>query len=525
MRSGHGISWLYRPHKNLTSKLLQKQSRLFSLDKMINTKPKFQSALQMASDIKEGKISSRDLVEQHIERIEEIDTQLNAVVDRDFRSARAQADLADKHVREGKSLGVFHGVPCTIKEAISTPGFKMTAGHPYTPFRFLPAKFSTREYEGLVQKGGAILMGKTNIPMSCTDWDTNNPVYGQTFNPWDIRRSPGGSSGGSAVALATGMSPLEIGSDLAGSVRVPAAMCGVIGHCSTFELYDHMVMKCGSKFINNKMKKLSAKNKLARTGAMGRTVDDVETTLKLIAGEENCSKLLSTKKSTKRIAFWRSHDMSPPSKEVSKAFENAKIALWKSGYKVEEISLPFDPSQSIALYMRALGDFTKNFFPPSFEKPAPVPKGVNVPFHLFQEYLKTPLPPNHSQEVAELTQAWEDYLAGFDAVLSPITPCEPWVSISEPRCVLFKNQYIDSSILVDGVSRKYLDNIFWPHLQVICGLPATGFPVHISESGLPVGLQAFGRKYSDLTVLNVVRDLVKSLHGGSGKVPTPPDFS
>ncbi|CAB9520448.1 Glutamyl-tRNA(Gln) amidotransferase subunit A (Partial), partial [Seminavis robusta] len=193
----------------------------------------YSSALEMAAAIRTGTITSRELVEQHIARIERLDHwKINAVVLRDFDAARAQADKADEMVRNGESLllGPFHGVPLTLKESIFTPNFKTTMGDPKF---WVPPGAHSETARLMMEDGGAILMGKTNLCKNALDWESNNPIYGATSNPFDTTKSPGGSSGGAAAALAAGFTPLEVGTDLGGSVRIPAAMNGVVGHCAT----------------------------------------------------------------------------------------------------------------------------------------------------------------------------------------------------------------------------------------------------------------------------------------------------
>jgi amidase len=193
----------------------------------------YSSALDMAATIRNGSITSRQLVELHIARIETLDhLKVNAIVLRDFDAARLQADRADQILKDkNNQVSPFHGVPITLKESIFTPTFKTTMGDPQF---WVPPGADCTTAKIMVEEGGAILLGKSNLCFMALDWECNNPVYGETSNPFDPSKSLGDSSGGGAAALAAGFTPLEIGTDLGGSIRIPAAMNGVVvGHCAT----------------------------------------------------------------------------------------------------------------------------------------------------------------------------------------------------------------------------------------------------------------------------------------------------
>ena len=191
----------------------------------------FKSAAFLASMIRSKKLGCRELLDLCIARVEQFDGALNAVPVRDFDRARARADAADAALAKGEIWGPLHGVPMTIKESYDVEGLVTTWG--------LEAyRDSVRTADSVVvqrmKAAGVTLFGKTNVPVLLADWQSFNPVYGTTNNPWDTARTPGGSSGGSAVALATGMSAIESGSDIGASIRNPAHYCGVFGHKPTW---------------------------------------------------------------------------------------------------------------------------------------------------------------------------------------------------------------------------------------------------------------------------------------------------
>lgn len=182
------------------------------------TDPAFQSASQLAAAIRAKRISSRELLALYLRRVERFNQQLNAIVTLDAERAFTRADAADAALARGESWGPLHGVPITIKDSFETAGLRTTSGAPVLAGHV--PKTDATAVQRLVA-AGAVVFGKTNLPMFAMDLQSYNPVFGITHNPWDITRSPGGSSGGAAAALAAGLTGLELGSDIGGSIRGP----------------------------------------------------------------------------------------------------------------------------------------------------------------------------------------------------------------------------------------------------------------------------------------------------------------
>ncbi len=191
----------------------------------------FQSALDLTKAIQDRKISSSELLELYIERYERLNPRINAIVDTDFENARMRARQADEALSKGENWGLLHGLPMTVKDFIDVAGLRSTGGL-IEQKNYVPTT-NADVVQSLIN-AGAIVFGKTNVPSRGEDWQSSNDVYGQTNNPWDVTRTPGGSSGGSAAALAAGLTGLEMGSDRGGSIRIPAHFCGVYGHKPTF---------------------------------------------------------------------------------------------------------------------------------------------------------------------------------------------------------------------------------------------------------------------------------------------------
>lgn len=184
------------------------------------------STIQLAAAIRAGHVSAVEVLEAHLAQIDSYNLALNAVVTVDAEQARVRAREADAALVRGEMWGPLHGVPFTLKDAHSTADLRTTAGFP-------PLADHVPREDGTVtarlKEAGGVLIGKTNVPAMLADFQTSNPIFGRTNNPWNVERTPGGSSGGAAAALASGMTPFEIGTDLSGSIRIPAHYCGLFG--------------------------------------------------------------------------------------------------------------------------------------------------------------------------------------------------------------------------------------------------------------------------------------------------------
>ena len=201
------------------------------------------SATELLRMLAQREVSARELTESAIARIEALDHKINAVVVRDFDRARAAADAADVALAGGEHRPLL-GLPMTVKEEFNVAGLPTTWG--IEKFRDWRPDADALAVQRL-KAAGAIILGKTNVPAGLSDWQSYNPVYGTTNNPWDLGRSPGGSSGGAAAALAAGFVPLELGSDIGGSLRCPAHFCGVFAHKPSLDL----VPKRGARLPRN----------------------------------------------------------------------------------------------------------------------------------------------------------------------------------------------------------------------------------------------------------------------------------
>src|SRR5215212_504442 len=263
----------------------------------------FASATALVELLTQRQISSRELLENYLARIERLNPALNAIVTFDAERALADADAADRAIARGQSRGPLHGLPITVKDCLATAGLRTTAGA-----RELADYVPAHDADGVgrLRTAGAIIFGKTNLPAFAGDAQSYNDLFGTTNNPWDVRRTPGGSSGGSAAAIAAGLSGLELGSDLGGSLRIPAHFCGVYTLKPTYgivPLHGHIPPLPGTL----------ADIDVSAIGPLARSASDLDLALSVIAGPD-----------TERGVAWRL-DLPPPR---GRSLADYHIAVW-----------------------------------------------------------------------------------------------------------------------------------------------------------------------------------------------------
>ncbi|SEB58200.1 amidase family protein [Paenibacillus sp. GP183] len=297
----------------------------------------FQSASALVHAIRERKISAVEVLEAHLAQIMLHNGQLNAIITLDEQGARRRALAADEALSRDENWGPLHGLPITLKDCHSTIGLRTTAG--FTPLNdYVPIEDGT--VSARLKAAGGIIIGKSNVPVLLSDYQTNNPIFGRTQNPWNLDRTPGGSSGGAAAALAAGMIPLEIGSDLAGSIRVPAHFCGIFGLKPTerrVSLAGHIPELPGT---------IRTFRQMACIGPMARNIEDLTLAFKVIAGPDimdtdvppvPVNEVPSPALNKLRIAWAASFPGIPVSYEISSAIERLAADLAIMGAKVEHI--------------------------------------------------------------------------------------------------------------------------------------------------------------------------------------------
>ena len=296
----------------------------------------FSSAVELAATIRAGRANARDVVELYLSRIEKHNPALNAVCTLDAAGARRRAQEADAALARGEPWGALHGVPMTIKDALETAGMRTTGGHP--PLKdYVPRRDSTAVAR--LRAAGAILLGKTNVPPLSADYRADNEIFGRTNNPWNLERTPGGSSGGAAAAVAAGLCAFDVGSDLAGSVRTPAHFCGLFGLKPT----ERRIPNTGH--IPEVPGLPRAVRHMNVLGPLARSIEDLVTVTKIMSGPDDAQWDLAPapwtdapEKPLKAHRFAWSVDFAgiPVVADARKAIERLACQLEKAGCKVDE---------------------------------------------------------------------------------------------------------------------------------------------------------------------------------------------
>jgi amidase len=473
-------------------------------------------AHRLAEAIRRRELSSRELLDHYLARVGRLNPALNAVVTLDPDGARRAADDADTAVARGDVTGPLHGVPMTIKDTYETAGMRTTCG--LSAWDHVPALDA--EAVRRLRAAGAVIFGKTNTPTLAGDWQTDNPIFGTTNNPWDTARTTGGSSGGAAAALATGMTAIELGSDIAGSIRVPSSWCGVCGHKSSFGVVSqrgHLPPAPGAL----------ADNDLGVMGPMARDVVDLELALDVLAGPAGHAAAgwrldlpapRATALSEFRLAVWLDDSAYPVETDVGQILESAIVRLGDAGARVIDIRPALALSEFVRmhqlfLYPVILSGMPQKRFDGLAALAASLPADDDGPLARTARFAtlrhRDWLIANEQREQMRAVMA--DFFRDVDALLTPVTmvPAIPH-DHTEP--------FADRVIRANGITRPYTDLFGWLGLATVCYLPATVVPVGRTNAGLPVGIQIVGPYLEDRTTLAVARH-VEELLGGF--VPPP----
>ena len=451
----------------------------------------FKSATEMVNAIKKGQTTSVELLNLHLERIKRYNGDINAVVALNVDAARERATEADKAIVDGKDWGPLHGLPMTVKDVFEVVGMPATSGDPKLK-DYIPDHNATA-VQRLID-AGAIIFGKTNVPYHASDIQSYNEIYGTTNNPWDLSRTPGGSSGGSAAALAAGFTPLELGSDIGGSVRNPAHYTGVFGHKTTFGVvprYGHIPPMPGQV-----PPEAMPAAPLFVLGPLARCAEDLELSLEVLTTPNsmddtaNGAKLLPPKRKQfkdYRVAVWFT-DSYPPAEIDADVLEALKMAVKKlrgAGLDIDEEARPnIDLMESGQLWYEIYSQMMAGALP-------------------LEEVLV--------ERQKKQQSIWAEFFEYYDVLLTPISP-----TVAFPHD--HEGTLLDRSLEINGQKRPMLNSLTWAYMAVVSGLPATVAPVALNEAGLPVGVQIIGASFDDRTTIAFAKGL-SNLIGGF--VPPP----
>ncbi len=464
----------------------------------------FSSATEIALAIRSRHTTATAVVDESLARIARFDPGINAICTLDATGAMNRAREADAALARGELWGPLHGVPMSIKDALETAGLRTTGGHPpladHVPARDASAVARLRS-------AGAVLLGKTNVPPLSSDFRADNPIFGRTNNPWNLAHTPGGSTGGGGAAVAAGLSAFDLGSDLAGSVRIPAHYCGLFGLKPT----ERRVPNTGH--IPEPPGLPRAVRHLNTLGPLARSVDDLELILKVIAGPDELewdvppvplNGAPDRPLRTMRFAWSTSFGSLPVTAETHAAVAKLANDLARLGCMVENtMPLGFD----IDLAWETWGELV------IAERAATAPERVAERVAALNETLGSDFPVGRGSAkgaratladyMASLTRrdwligAWERLYDDVDAFLCPVTvgPAIAHVPFGTP-------------INVDGVKVPYfLAGTAYTCIFNLTGSPVVVLPIARSKEGLPIGVQIVGRRWGEMELLALAKKL------------------
>lgn len=449
----------------------------------------FSSLKSQIDDLAEGRISSEELTRAYIERIKEHDGRFNIVIRRHFRKALSRARELDRYLSStGETAGPLHGVPFTLKDAFRVAGASTSFGVPGV--RWMPAVTNCTLVDRLL-KAGAILIGQTNIPLASFDWQSRSPIYGLTRNPLDPKRTPGGSSGGSAASVAAHFAPFDVGTDIAGSIRYPAHCCGVFGLRTTRDFVP--LFDFGPELQKEPFKHFVV------AGPLARTIEDLQTVLAVLTETADSG----VKKSKLKIAYtlgWNGIRAGTPSREAIEAFLKKAAG---AGHEVTEYVPKVDLEAALSVWGRIVGFELKHKLP-ILVRYRPLTNVMNYFFNTrvfrggnLRRYLKW----GFLSELSEYEKAVEEASVLQRAFASEFKPFDLWVT---PVSVGPAIAHQDPGVPIEsgeGVL-PYMD--YLGHFVVPTSVfhhPVLSAPVGVGEAGLPVSVQLHGRPGGDWQLL------------------------
>ncbi len=462
----------------------------------------FASAGEAAGAIRRGDVSSLELTTHMLDRIAKYNQRLNAIVTLTADAALARARAADEARARGQWWGPLHGVPCTIKDTFETAGVRTTSGS-LSLSQHVPTRDAAvvERYRG----AGAVILGKTNVPEFAADWQSYNAVFGASNNPWDLSRTPGGSSGGDAAALASGLSYLSVDSDIGGSIRIPAHFCGIYGHKPTIGVVPsrgHIPPPPGVP--------VGGTPTLPVAGPLARSAADLALALQVLGGPDGDEARVyrwsplpprGVRLADYRIGFVLDDPRCPVAPEVVTVNRAAIESLKKSGARLEE-GWPAGvvPAEQYDTYLYLLFSvFAFQLKDDQFETMRAL--GAKKDGGYLSILARSWTDPAKFQQAAHVRRlvaraAWQEYFRTHDAFLLPtcFTAAFPH-DHSQP----LHGRRIDTA----AGPREYYDLFFWISFATLTGLPATTAPIGLTSGGLPTGIQIIGPYLEDLTPIDL----------------------
>ena len=473
----------------------------------------YKTAAELVRAIRDQTISSEALLDHFIARHDAHNAKINAIVATDFQAARARARMADTALAQGEIWGPLHGLPMTIKDALEVAELPATGGAPiYADHR--PAIHAPAVQR--IVDAGAVIFGKTNVPLLSADLQTYNDIYGTTNNPWNLNCGPGGSSGGAAAALAAGLTALELGSDIGGSIRTPAHLCGVFGHKPSYGLvptHGHIPPPPGS----------FSEVDLSVVGPLARSAEDLALLLGIVAGPNKMQARgwrldlpapRTHHPKNLRVAVWTEDPFCETDAETVSLINQTAEALARAGARIDFAARPdFSLAESTEIYLMMLHAVIA----------AGMPGKIRANW---EAVAKTLAPDDKSHRALQarggslsyadwavwherrerLRAHWAAFFETCDVVLAPALIRPAFPHDHEP-------DWYKRSVLVNDKPRDYFDLLIWAGLAVVAYLPATVAPLGVTRGGLPVGVQIIGPYLEDYTSIEAAK-MIELLTGG-----------
>ena len=480
----------------------------------------FQSTTDLLARLQTREISALEWVDHLIARIERLDGPINAVVVKDFERARQQARQSDALRSQGAALGPLHGLPMTVKESFQVQGLPTTFGH--ESMRQHVAREDAVTVRRLKQ-AGAIILGKTNVPVSLADWQSFNPVYGTTCNPWNLGRTPGGSSGGSAAALAAGLTGLELGSDIGASIRNPAHYCGVWGHkptWGTITLEGHTLVP-----------RAYTETDISAAGPMARSAKDLALALQVLTEPLHAWTPMGPvpmiwaddgRMPTQcRVGVIWDDDEAPVDAAVQAPLQALIPWLAGQGVQVQDLTSqthgkslrPVNSAEAHDVYIHMLRAITgarydaatyqqarhiaSDLTPDDASYRARHYRGNTLTYRDFMQF---------EERRARLRQQWQSFFERFDLLICPVATTEAFAHMQT-------GERWERMVSVHGQPQPSTQSLFWAGYGGLVGLPATAVPMGQSASGLPVGAQIMAKPFADPVILRFAQWLEREWRG------------
>lgn len=476
----------------------------------IATESAFAGAGALAAAVSSKRVGCLELLDFFLERVDRFNPALNAIVAFQIEKARERAREADHSLAKGEIWGPLHGLPMTVKESFDIAGLPTTFGNP--AFAGNIAQTNAAVVDRL-ERAGAIVFGKTNVPFMLIDSQSFNEIYGTTNNPWDLTRSPGGSSGGGAAALAAGLVALEAGSDIGGSLRNPAHYSGVYGHKPSFGI----VSTRGHAPPGTK-----TPMDMSVVGPLARNAGDLALALDVLNGPDDLAAaawrvVIPEPRVARlrdcRVAVWPSSPLSAVDDAVMKPFHAAVDAIERAGARVQrEVKPAFDVHEEHRLYMTLLRAATSSRMPDHvFEEQKRIAAAVSPDDRSHRAATARGATLAHRDWLAanegrtRLRLAWRAFFEDFDVLLTPVAATPAFEHDHNP-------DRDERKMRVNGGLVAYTDQLFWAGLAAASYLPATAAPIGFAGH-LPVGLQILGPEGGDRTTIAFAGLLAQEIGG------------